>query len=128
MIQDQPLPLLKMQSLMTGAPSTDFPKPERLIKGHPRRDTWNLVDLPLSGGRLYCGIWHCQPGHWHIETKAGYHELFTVLSGRCKVHADDGTWQEAGPGEAIFIPGGFRGSFEVIETLSKSYAIVSPAD
>ena len=28
---------------------------------------------------------------------AGGHELFTVLTGRCRVHHDDGSFQEAGP-------------------------------
>jgi hypothetical protein len=36
----------------------------------------------------------------------------------------DGTHQEAGPGEAIFIPAGFRGLFEVLEAVTKTYAIV----
>ena len=52
------------------------------------------------------------------------HELFTVLQGRCRVHAADGSFQEAGPGEALFIAPGFTGSFEVLETLTKTYAIV----
>jgi len=127
MTNDYTLPLLKLQSQMAGTPSTGYPKPERRMVGNPRRDTWNMVDVVLTPSRLYCGIWHCEPGHWRIETDAGYHEFFTVLSGRCRVHAADGTWQEAGPGEAMFIPGGFQGSFEVLEALSKSYAIVSPA-
>ena len=128
MTHDQPLPLSKLQSLMTGPASTGYPKPEQLIAGNPRRDTWNVVNVGLTGSRLFCGIWHCEPGHWRIEVDNGHHELFTVLSGLCRVHADDGTSQQAGPGEAIFIPGGFRGSFEVLEALSKTYAIVSPVE
>lgn len=127
MTNDTPLTLLKMQSQMPGTPSTGHPKPERLIAGNPRRDTWNLVNVSLAPSRLHCGIWHCEVGHWRIEIEAGHHELFTVLTGRCRVHSDEGTSQEAGPGEAIFIPGGFRGSFEVLEALSKTYAIISPA-
>ncbi len=47
-----------------------------------------------------------------------------MLSGRCRVRGADGTVQEAGPGEAIFIPPGFQGAFEVLETVTKTYAIV----
>jgi uncharacterized protein len=116
--------LFKLRAVMDGPPEADRPKPERLIAGNPRRDTWNVVDTALPAGRLYVGVWHCEPGHWRIEMAAGEHELFTVLAGRCRVHAAGGGFQEAGPGEAIYIPAGFTGSFEVIEPMSKTYAIV----
>jgi uncharacterized protein len=122
-----PLPLLKLQAPMPGAPESDHPRPERLITGNPRRDTWNVVDAEVGPGRLYCGIWRSEPGHWRIQMAVGEQELFTVLSGRCRVHAEDGSFQEAGPGDAIVIPTGFTGSFEVLETLTKTYAIVAPA-
>ena len=61
---------------------------------------------------------------WAIAFGPAEHELFTVLQGRCRVHADDGSFEEAGPGEALFVPPGFSGSFEVLETLTKTYAIV----
>jgi uncharacterized cupin superfamily protein len=34
---------------------------------------------------------------------------------------------EAGPGEAVVLPAGFVGSFEVLEPLTKTYAIVDAA-
>lgn len=120
-------PLLRLQAVMPGTPESDHPQPDRRIAGNPRRDTWNGVDAELGAGRLYCGVWRSEPGHWRIEMGAGEHELFTVLTGRCRVHRNDGSFQEAGPGEALFIPAGFRGSFEVLETLTKTYAIVAPA-
>lgn len=115
--------LIKLHAAMPGTPEVDHPKPERLLRGNPQRETWNLVDEAVTG-RLYVGVWRCEPGHWRIEMGAGERELFTVLAGRCRVHADDGSFEEAGPGEAIVIPAGFRGSFEVLEPLTKTYAIV----
>lgn len=115
---------LKLQADMAGEPSVDHPRPERLLQGNPRRETWNRVDVGVGGARLYAGVWRCEPGHWRIEMGPHEHELFTVLEGRCRVHALDGIVREAGPGEAVFIPGGFRGSFEVLETVTKTYAIV----
>lgn len=111
---------------MPGEPDIDHPRPERLIAGNPKRETWNIAEAPAAG-QLYCGIWRCEPGHWRIEMGAGEQELFTVLAGRCRVHDEDGGFQEAGPGEALFIPGGFKGSFEVLEALTKTYAIVDGA-
>lgn len=119
------LPLLKLQASMPGMPEIDYPSPERLIGGNPKRDTWNCVDADVGGSRLFCGVWRCEPGHWRIEMAAGEHELFTVLHGRCRVHREDGSFREAGAGEALYIPAGFRGSFEVLETVTKTYAIVT---
>lgn len=116
-------PLLKLQADMPGTAEIDHPRPERLIAGNPRRETWNRVDVPASG-RLFCGVWRCEPGHWRIQMGPNEHELFTVLAGRCTLHADDGTAMSAGPGEALFIPAGFSGSFEVLEPLTKTYAII----
>ena len=90
----------------------------------PAPMAWNLVDEALPAGHVDCGIWQCEPGHWRIAFGPAEHELFTVLQGRCRVHAEDGSFQEAGPGEALFIAPGFVGSFEVLETLTKTYAIV----
>ncbi len=120
------LPLLKLSAVMSGPPESDYPQPELLIDGNPRRDTWNRVDADLGGGRLCCGIWRCELGHWRIEMGAGEHELFAVLTGCCRVHRDDGSFLEAGPGESLFIPSGFRGSFEVLDTVTKTYDIVVP--
>ena len=118
-----PSSLLKLRATMPGEPEVDHPRAERLSGGNPRRDTWNVVDAPLVAGRLYCGVWCCEPGHWFIEMEPGEHELFTVLLGRCRVHAAAGGFEEIGPGEALYIPAGFRGSFEVLEPLTKTYAI-----
>ncbi len=117
-------PLLKLQAAMPGAPEVDHPRPERLLQGNPRRETWNRVDSAVPAGRVYMGVWRCEPGHWRIQMGPAEQELFTVLQGRCRVHGADGSVQEAGPGEAIVIPPGFSGSFEVLETVVKTYAIV----
>ncbi|WP_088279440.1 cupin domain-containing protein [Ideonella sp. A 288] len=120
--------LLKLGASMPGEPEVDRPRPERLIDGNPRRETWNVVDAPLApGSRLYCGVWRCEPGHWRIAFGPHEHELFTVLAGRCRVHGADGSVCEVGPGEALALAPGFQGSFEVIEPLTKSYAIVDVA-
>lgn len=115
---------------MAGEPTVDHPRPERLISGNPRRETWLSSSRSLPGGALlHCGVWRCQPGHWRIVFGAQQHELFTVLQGRCRVHDAQGGWQEAGPGQALSIPPGFDGSFEVLETVTKTFAIVEgPAD
>jgi uncharacterized cupin superfamily protein len=115
---------LKLAARMPGEPEVDHPRPERLERGNPRRETWNVHEAALPPGRLYAGVWRCEPGRWRIEMGAHEHELFTVLEGRCRIHAEDGSFVEAGVGEAVLLPAGFRGAFEVLEALAKTYAIV----
>lgn len=114
----------KLGAGMSGEPEVDHTRPERLERGNPRRETWNVVDAALPSGRLYAGVWRCEPGRWRIAMGVHEHELFTVLAGRCRIHASDGHVVEAGPGEAVFLPAGFEGSFEVLDALTKTYAIV----
>ena len=118
-----PALLLKLTAQPAGTPTLDRPKPERLIRGNPLRETWNRVDEALPAGRVYCGVWRCEPGHWRIAMGPTERELFTVVSGRCRVHDARGGFEEAGPGEGLYLPPGFVGEFEVLEHLTKTYMI-----
>jgi len=108
-----------------GAPELSRPKPERLEQGNPLRETWSAVAAPTGGAtQLSSGLWRCEPGRWRIEFGVAQQEVFTVLSGRCRVHDTQGAYREVGPGESLHIPAGFRGSFEVLETVTKSWVIL----
>lgn len=116
--------LLKLTATPSGPADIDYPKPERLLVGNPKRETWNRVQAPVADATVYCGVWRCEPGKWRIQMASAERELFTVISGRCRLHAVDGSFEEAGPGEAIYIAPGFEGAFEVLETLTKTYMII----
>ena len=110
---------------VSGEPELSYSKPERLLVGNPLRETWNALDAPLQGAQgLSTGVWRCQPGQWRIAFGPTEQEVFTVLEGRCRIHSDAGGFQEARPGQAIRIPPGFTGSFEVIEAVTKVYMIL----
>lgn len=115
--------LIKLTARPKGVPSTDHPRPERLLRGNPLRETWNLIEADLPAGQVFCGVWRCEPGHWRIAMGPTERELFTVLEGRCRVHDALGGFEEAGPGEGLYIPPGFAGAFEVLEHLTKTYMI-----
>lgn len=115
--------LIKLSAEPVGAPAHDRPKPERLVQGNPLRETWNLVQADLPAGEVFCGVWRCEPGRWRIAMGATERELFTVIAGRCRVHDQHGGFEEVGPGEGLYMPPGFEGEFEVLETLTKSYMI-----
>ena len=115
--------LIKLVAHPAGAPATDHPKPERLVRGNPLRETWNLVQAELPAGEVFCGVWRCEPGHWRIAMGPTEREMFTVITGRCRVHSNTGGFEEVGPGEGLYIPPGFEGEFEVLETLTKTYMV-----
>ena len=115
--------LLSFGLPVSGVPELSHPRPERLLRGNPLRETWNRVEETLPAGQVFCGVWRCEPGHWRIAMGPTERELFTVLEGRCRVHDALGGFEEAGPGEGIYIPPGFEGEFEVLEHLTKTYMI-----
>ena len=104
-------------------PEVDYPKPERLIAGNPKRTTWNRYE----DRGVFMGEWACEVGHWKIAFGPHKHEFFHVLSGRCRIADADGHAREYGPGDAGVIPAGFAGSFEVLEAVRKRYVIVDRA-
>ena len=117
--------LLSFGMPVSGAPELSHPKPERLLRGNPLRETWNALDASLNGaGELSSGVWRCEPGQWRIAFGPSEQEIFTVLEGCCRLHREDGSFEQAGPGQAIRIPPGFTGSFEVIERMTKVYVII----
>jgi len=103
-------------------PEIDFPREERREIGAPERRTWVLYESAPAG--LVAGIWECEVGRWRIQMDPTEHEYMMVLAGRCRLHATDGTYTEAKAGEALVIPAGFAGSFEVLERVRKHFVIV----
>jgi uncharacterized cupin superfamily protein len=105
----------------TGEPEIDYPKPERLVRGNPRRATVNLYTDP--SGRLSSGVWSCEAGAWKIDFPQGKDEYFHVLEGRIRITGETGVAEEFGPGDAGVIPAGFKGLFEVLEPVRKHYVV-----
>ncbi|PHV11343.1 cupin domain-containing protein [Chitinimonas sp. BJB300] len=103
-------------------PEYDFPREARRIQGVPQRTTWN--HFTNASGEMFAGIWACEVGSWRIEFGAHEDEFFFVTQGRCRIIDAAGTTVEAGPGESLVIPAGFKGVFEVLEPMQKHYVIV----
>lgn len=100
----------------------DYPRPERLQRGNPRRLTqtcYTSADQLVSSG-----IWSCEPGAWKIHFAEDKEEFFCVLSGRVRLHDESGQHVDIGPGEAAVIPPGFRGCFDVLEAVRKYFVVI----
>jgi len=111
--------------LQSPTPEYDHPREERRLVGNPQRTTWN--HFTNASGEVSAGIWACERGSWRIEFGPRKDEYFCVLEGRCRVIDEDGYAAEAGPGDAMVIPAGFKGVFEVVEPVRKHYVIVDRA-
>lgn len=103
-------------------PTVDHPRPDRLVRGNPARTTWDWYTDPTE--RVYAGEWACEPGAWRIEVAENQVEVCTLLSGRVRLTDDSGASVEHGPGETFVVPAGFRGTWDTLEALKKTYVIV----
>jgi uncharacterized cupin superfamily protein len=106
----------------TTTPETDHPRAERRLDGNPTRTSWN--HFTNDSNEVSAGIWASEVGSWRIEFGDRQDEFFFVTEGRCRIIDSDGKATEAGPGEALVIPAGFKGVFEVLAPMKKHYVIV----
>ena len=98
----------------------DYPRPDRLVQGNPKRLTTELYDHP----NMNCGIWECEVGAWNIEFAANKQEFFQVIEGSVRLHdAKTGEYVEIYAGDAGIIPPSFKGTFEVLEKVKKYYVL-----
>jgi uncharacterized protein len=73
-------------------------------------------------GDTEVGVWECTPGRFP-GTKEGISEMMHFLSGRATITDEDGTAHELGAGTMFILLDGWRGQWEVHETVRKVYAI-----
>jgi uncharacterized cupin superfamily protein len=80
---------------------------------------WSAPD-----GSLEIGVWECTPGRFSADRSAAA-EFCYFLSGRIVMTHIDGTRRELGPGDAIMLPRGWKGDWEIVEHTRKIYAFQS---
>lgn len=69
------------------------------------------------------GVWEVTPGTFP-GVKDGICELMHFAAGRGTITGDDGTVTRIGPGVVMFTPDGWRGTWDVEETVRKTYVVV----
>ena len=96
-------------------------------------DDWGPLDeatgdpMQTSGKTLWSdgdqevGVWECTPGpsRWSLETNEAVH----IVSGRMTVCPDGGTSRDVGPGDTAVFPRGWRGTWQIHETVRKLYVL-----
>ena len=100
----------------------DHPRPERLVSGNPQRTTW--LHYENASKEFSSGIWASEPGSWRIEFGPNEEEFFSIIEGLARVHDENGEVVEVRAGEALVIPAGFKGQFEVVEPVKKYFVVL----
>ncbi|MFE9171201.1 cupin domain-containing protein [Streptomyces kebangsaanensis] len=81
------------------------------------RTLWQSPD-----GLAEIGVWECDPGHF-TATRDGYDEFCQVLTGSATIRTEGGEAVELRPGSTLAMPAGWRGTWQVHETLRKVYVL-----
>jgi uncharacterized cupin superfamily protein len=92
---------------------------DRLIDGNPvQRVANHFAD---ATNQFFAGRWSSTPGSWRIRYTES--ELCVITHGKVAIASEDGQRTIFGPGDAFVIPAGFSGTWEVLESCTKIYAI-----
>ncbi len=95
--------------------------PQRVIAGSGASRVWNAFSD--AAGRFHVGHWSGSVGVRAVRYDET--EFCVLLTGRVRLSGPDGT-AEFGPGDAFVIAGGFEGTWECVEPVTKLYAILEP--
>jgi uncharacterized cupin superfamily protein len=78
------------------------------------------LEMWVDGGKS-AGIWQCTPGssYWVQDEN----EVIYLLSGRMTVTPDGGEPADVGAGDIAVFPTGWKGTWDIHETVRKVYSI-----
>ena len=79
----------------------------------------------VAGHLVNMGVWECSPGMWRRQVMLP--ELAHIIAGRARFYPDRGQPLDIRAGDLIWFPRNTKGTWEVIETLRKTYILVEPS-
>ena len=90
----------------------------QIIRGTPRAS--GRIDHQNPERTTRTGIWRCTAGAFQCIEQGD--ELMTVLSGHCLLtDHDTGQTHDLNPGDTLFIQGGTRVTWDVLEDITKVF-------
>lgn len=75
-------------------------------------------------GALDIGLWECSPGRFTADRSAAA-EFCYFLAGKIVMTQLDGTRRDLGPGDAVMLPRGWKGTWEIVEHTRKIYVFLT---
>lgn len=108
----------------TAPTSTSVVEPERRLSGAPEQSLQNMY--ASAAKELLSGTWSSEVGKWSVDYSQR-HEFCYLIEGHIVLADEDGEESTFKTGDAFVIPVGFKGSWEVIEPVTKYYVIYNVA-
>lgn len=102
------------------APVKSIMESARRIKGAPEQSLTNIYSA--ESGALLSGTWSSETGKWSVDYSSR-HEFCYLLKGHMILTDEDGEESIFMAGDAFVIPLGFKGTWEVIDPVTKHYVI-----
>ncbi len=100
-------------------PLESWGPPSHVIAGRPMVSGVNVH--ASFNGAFSAGIWQCTPGKWRITYAQD--ELSVILAGRLVITDQEGKSRRFGVGDMFVVPAGFRGTWGVMETVRRIFAV-----
>jgi hypothetical protein len=92
---------------------------EKLISGNPQQHVWNHYSD--ASEKFFAGYWQSEIGKWRIAYTE--EEYCQILEGVSIITDSDGIAVTVSAGDALVVPRGFTGTWEVVEPTRKIYVI-----
>ena len=90
-----------------------------VVEGRPTMQT--AVQHTTEDGKVMSGTWRATPGTYHA-TYTDY-EFVHMIAGRIIITPDGGTPVEVGPGDAFVVEADFKGTWRIIEPVTKHFVV-----
>ncbi|HEY4192084.1 MAG TPA: cupin domain-containing protein [Mesorhizobium sp.] len=90
-----------------------------VVEGSPTMKT--TVQHTTEDGKVLSGTWQATPGTYHA-TYTDY-EFVHMIAGRIIITPDGGKSVEVGPGDAFVVEADFKGSWKIIEPVTKHFVV-----
>lgn len=108
--------------VIAGEGEESRPAPDRLVAGAPMQRAWNVFSD--ADEQFYVGHWSSTRGVWRVRYTES--ELCVLTAGRVELVSASGVRSTFNAGDAFVVPGGFAGTWAVMEDCTKIYAIFVP--
>ncbi len=105
---------------MTLPPSVPKPTSLRADQVEATKPFWQSAD-----GTLHVGVWECSPGRFTADREHN-NEICHILSGRVEMRHTDGRVEELVAGDTLILPKGWKGEWNVLETVRKMFVFHTP--
>jgi len=80
--------------------------------------------VSVVGGAFRIGVWECSPGRWRRQVME--REFAHFVAGRARFIPDQGEPFDINSDDAVWFSANTTGTWDITETLRKTYVIVAP--